>query len=227
MQKFFKRGIIRIMNAATKQSLAKFFSNFKETTYKKRDIIYPPGEVATHIFYIKTGYVKFFLSSEDGQEFIVRIYHPSNMLAFIPISTGIPIEHTYAAITDVTGVRVPKEQFLDFLKENPEMTIDIMSTYMVSMNATMKRLEMILMSDAKRKLLVIFAFLAEQVGKIGAGEITVPIGFTHQELANFTGLTRETVTLELNSLKQQGLIEQEKKFIKIKDIEKLKEMVYF
>lgn len=207
------------------QKLAEFFSKFKEVSYKKKSIIYPAGEPATHIFYIKTGFVRYFFTSEEGQEFIVRVYKPTNLLAFISFYTGIPIEHTYAAITDVTGMRAPKEHFLAFLKENPDVVLELTKLYLAAFNSTIKRLEALLMSGARERILIVFNSLVEQIGQLEGTGITMPIGFTHQELAGFTGLTRETVTLELGGLEKEGIISFDKKIIVIKNIEKLRKEI--
>lgn len=214
------------MNKDIQQKLDKFFSNYKEVTYNKKEVIYSAGQEATQIFYIKTGYVRFFLSSEDGQEFTVRLYKSLDLLAFIPVCTGIPIEHTYASLTDLRCIRVSKEQFLSFLKVNPDILFELMKQYLISMNETMKRLEMLLMSNARKRILVVFGFLAEQIGELEKSGVTMPIGFTHQELAGFTGLTRETVTIEVDKLRDEEVIMQDKKIIKIKNIENFKKLTY-
>jgi len=211
-------------NNIVQQKLADFFSKYRETTYKKRETIYLEEEAATYIFYIKIGYARFFLTSEEGQEFNVRIYKPTNLLAFIPVFTGIPVVHTYTALTDITGIRAPREQFNDFLKTNQDVFFELTKSYLVSMNSTMTRLEVLLMSSARKRILVVFSFLAEQIGELEGSGITMPIGFTHQELAGFTGLTRETVTIELDGLLKDGLLAQDKKLYKIKDVEKIKEL---
>lgn len=212
-------------NTQVQQKLTEFFSRYKEVSFNKKSIIYNAGEDPTRIFYIKSGYVRYFFTSEEGQEFIVRVYKPTNLLAFIHFYTGVPIEHTYAAITNVTGMLAPKEEFISFLNANPDVVLGLTKIYLAAFNTTIKRLEALLMSGAKGRILIVLNSLAEQIGQLRGTGINMPIGFTHQELAGFTGLTRETVTLELGDLEKVGVISFDKKIIVINNLDKLKKEI--
>ena len=56
-----------------------------------------------------------------------------------------------------------------------------------------------------------------------SGEIEIQLTFTHQEIANLAGLTREATSLEMEKLKKKGLVVSKDRHLIIKDPKKLRE----
>lgn len=64
------------MDNTTISKLEEFFSRYRLTTYKKGEIIYRPEDDPSHIAFIKSGYVRLFALSKDGEEMTINIFKP-------------------------------------------------------------------------------------------------------------------------------------------------------
>ena len=91
---------------------------------------------------------------------------------------------------------------------------------------TQKRLESLLYKDAKTR---VAEYVMEQASKNGRksldGAITLRNYLTHQEIANFTGTSRQTVTTVLNQFREANLMDFDRKRIIVRDIDGLKREV--
>ncbi len=129
---------------------------------------------------------------------------------------------SYQALTDSALFRAPKEDFLYFLKQNPEPLFFYMSKTLKRLSEASQRLEAALLGNASEKVGNILIFLAENLGEKEGKTIMLQVPFTHQEIADMVGFTRETTSLELEKLQKEGIISQKDHFLTIQDIEKLK-----
>ena len=68
---------------------------------------------------------------------------------------------------------------------------------------------------------VLLSLVAETTKK--TTEVTLDLPATHRTIASMTGLTRETVTLQMLKLKKRGLIAGKGRHLVIKDLDQLRE----
>jgi CRP-like cAMP-binding protein len=76
--------------------------------------------------------------------------------------------------------------------------------------------------DARTRIVDFIREMAQENGKPVGDEILIRHVFTHQDIANLTASSRQVVTTVLNELREQNLINFERKRILVRDIQKLK-----
>jgi len=59
------------------------------------------------------------------------------------------------------------------------------------------RLETSIVGSAQEKVAAMLVPLAESIGKFSGTNVSIMVPFTHQELASLLGLSRDTVSIEL------------------------------
>jgi CRP-like cAMP-binding protein len=85
-----------------------------------------------------------------------------------------------------------------------------------------RKMESLIFKDARTRIIDLIIQMAEKRGTKIGDEILLKHDLTHQDIANLTATSRQTVTVTLNELKDQDLIYMERKKILIRDIAKLK-----
>ena len=79
-----------------------------------------------------------------------------------------------------------------------------------------KRIQLLNFNDAAQRIKMLFLMLAETYGKETPRGVLLSIKLIHQDIADMTGLTRETVTRVLDKLQKAGEIKVlENKFIQL------------
>ncbi len=89
----------------------------------------------------------------------------------------------------------------------------------------MIRTQYLIRSNSTQKVASSLVLLARRFGKtVGENRIQIPIPQTHSDIANLSGVSRETASIELKKLKDKDLILVDKKLITINDFKAIKEI---
>jgi CRP/FNR family transcriptional regulator len=207
-------------------SIEQFFQSSKVFSYKKRTHILHPEDIPSSVFYIKNGYVRVYRISEEGEELTLTILKPKD---FFPLSYGInSVAHPYhlEAITSIEIWKAPQEQFLQFIKSNPELFYDLTTRLLVRFDGVLSRMENLLFCSAHVKVAATLLMCAKGFGEEYNGNTLVKVPLTHRDIATLVGITRETTSLEMKKLEKQGLLTKSGRFIVITDLKRLESLSY-
>lgn len=200
------------------------FSKFPKRSYPKGQILVFADETPHHIFYITKGRVRMYAVSYRGDEVIVNIFKPP---AFFPMS-GV-INHSqnkyfYKAETETELHIIPADAALTFLKENPDVTLDLLSRVYRGVDGLLGRLVHLMSGSAKSRVLYELLIEAKRFGaQQNNGAVVLDIN--EVDLASRAGMSRETVSREMKKIKAEGIATVNTRGITITDISVLESKV--
>ena len=186
-----------------------FLERHPVRTFKKGEVIIFQGEVPRTAYVIKSGTVKAYNLSVNGDEKPVAFYAPdSTFPASWVYGKAANAMYYYEAFTpEVQVYAMEREEFVTFIKKRPELLFQELQHVLSDQTGATLRLNALQHSRASDKLIYSLHFLALTYGRpLGDDKIEILLELTHQDFANLTGLTRETAATELNKLKKQGVI---------------------
>ena len=188
--------------------LENFFSKYPARSVIKGLPLLYQGEIPTMGFFIKSGIVKIYNITNQGEEKIVGYEQTGGLL---------PLEwmfdraqgslYYYDTFTDCEIIRIPKAELIDLLNRQPLAARSLLDR-MISMyiSATM-HLHALEQSKARQKLLSIMQYLVLRFGrKVDKVHQKIELRLTHQEIANLIGTTRETTSMEISKLTKEGVV---------------------
>lgn len=201
-----------------------FLSRYLQAkSYPKNTFIYNPGEEADWVYFVTSGVVKTGTISEEGKEVIKNILYTGEMFGELGLSGMIERPDFASSLKgQVEIVKIPVKILKDLIARNPEVGLRMIEKLGARITRSEKRLEQLVFDDARTRII---GFLKEQAEKNGmkfADETLIRHGFTHQDMANITGTSRQLVTIVLNELKKENLINFDRSSILIRDLSKLK-----
>lgn len=197
------------MPVATDQRFTDFLSKYTLRSFKKGEIIIFQGEAPRSAFVVKSGVVKAYNISVNGDEKPVGFYTSDDTFpgAWTYGKTPSAIYYYEAFSDDVSLYCVPRTDYVDFIKAHTDIMFAELERYVVDHLAKSMRLNALQHSRAGDKLIYTLHYLALSHGKqVGPHLVEITLHLTHQDFANLTGLTRETAATELNKLKHLGII---------------------
>jgi CRP-like cAMP-binding protein len=110
------------------------------------------------------------------------------------------------AISDTTVGQISKKHFVDFLTEHPKVALNVMA----EMNHRLYHLDLktksLALNDAEKRVLGELVLFAKDFGRQTKKAYIIDQRLTHEVIAAMAGLTRESVTYALNSLRRQKVI---------------------
>lgn len=212
------------MSDAAVRKLDTFVASHPTRTYKKGEIIIFQGEAPRSAFVVKSGIVKAYNLSVNGDEKPVAFYNTYSSFPGSWIYGKVPSAiYYYEAFTaEVTLYIVDRESYVKFIRSDADLLYNELQTYVTSQLGKSMRLNALQHSRASDKLVYTLHYLALSHGKtISPQLVEITLDLTHQDFANLTGLTRETAATELNKLKHQGVISYSKNLPYRLDLAKL------
>lgn len=186
-----------------------FLERHATRTFKKGEIIIFQGEAPRSGYLVKSGVIKAYNLSVNGDEKPVAFYSADAAFPEPWLHGKLPSAVYYYEVfsPEATVYIINRDDYLSFIKGRPEVLYSELERLVTNQLGTSMRLNALQHSRASDKLLYTLHYLALNHGKaLSQGEIEITLELTHQDFANLTGLTRETAATELNKLKRQGVI---------------------
>ena len=204
-----------------------FFEQFSKRApikIKKGNIIFYEGDIPGKLYFIKSGFVKLYRMSAEGRSTIIYLYGPNSMLALRALTTKEKrLKHTAEAITDAEIITISENEYLDAVTQNPEYLTDLLYLFIDRLNYTERKLEGFILTDTTARVASFLYDIVERFGDIKKQKTELPLPLTHQTIAEFVGAFRETVTIAINRLRKDGVLEDARGKITILNLKKLKD----
>ncbi|MGB0390349.1 MAG: Crp/Fnr family transcriptional regulator [Salibacteraceae bacterium] len=193
---------------------------------EKGKYIYFPDDPSKVVFLLKKGKVKIGSYSDDGKEIIKAILEPGEVFGELAIMGEEKRTDFAQAITsDVRFCAIGKDEMTGILMGNPKLSFEITKTIGDRLQKVERRLESLVFKDARQRILEFVFNNAQEKGmKVGYG-LKLKHELTHQDIANLTATSRQTVTIILNELREGELINFDRKSILIHDVSEFEKEV--
>jgi len=203
-----------------------FYSKFKSRHYKKGETLIRADDNPQGIFCLTKGYVRQYTISKSGSVLTLNILKPTSYFPMVWAINGTPNIYYFEALTPVEVGRAPRSEVVDFIKNKPELIFSLMGELLEEYGETLTRIEHLVFSDAYRRVLSVYIYLAKHFGEEVKGKIVVKHRFTHQDIATLVGVARETATTEINKLESKEFIKYVNHSIVYSNLDVLEEELY-
>lgn len=179
-------------------------------TYKKvakGEIIFLEGSQGRYYHQLVEGRVKWMNVDDSGKEFVQKIILPGESFGDMPMLDDGPYVATAIADVDSLVIRLPKEIFLQLLRENPAIHFSFTKLMAERLREKFIILKEVASQDPERKVSTIidmYKSVHESDTDCCPECHKTKIGLTRQEIADMTGLRVETVIRTIRNLQEKG-----------------------
>jgi len=174
---------------------------------------YPPGAVLflekqepRGVFVLCRGEVKLTISSSSGKTLILRIAKAGEILGLMAAMSGDPYEVTAETVHPCQVAFVRRADFLRFVAKYPQAYQAVATHLSTLYSGACEQLRTVgLSASAPEKLARLLLDWSPETKNAAQG-MPVKMALTHEEIAEFIGTTRETVTRTLSEFKSRQLV---------------------
>lgn len=192
-----------------------------QKTYKKGEYIYIPNEEANRLFLISEGRVKIGAYGEGGKEITKAILTMGEVFGELSL-IGEEKRRDFAYAMELTTVcTMTVLEMKDLMKDHNGLQLFMMKIMGNRVLEMERRLESLVFRDSRTRIIEYLLNLAKRKGQRVGYEIVVRRFLTHQEIANLTATSRQTVTTVLNELRAKNIITFNRKRLLIREMETL------
>lgn len=174
--------------------------------YPKGNVILLAEEEGDTMYVILRGKVKISIISEDGREIILEIFQEHDFFGEMSLLDSGPRSATVIAMEDTELLMLRRPEFLDLIRRIPEIATKLLAEMTSRLRRADRKIESLALLNVTGRIAGTLLQLAEQNGESTQEGTIIRNRPTHQELANMSGTTRETVTRVLKRLERDGYI---------------------
>ncbi len=200
------QGITSFLNeASTYLNLTALSKNRTLQSYKNKEEIFREGSAAQRLYFIQSGNVKTFKTTETGKEFVTGLFGAGDFIGQLSLlGTSGNYTETATALESAEICGIPKVDFITLLYQNKEVSNKFIG--MVSNNMIDLQKQMVNMAFATVRQKTAKALLDLDAKGMMKDENHSGISIPREDFAGLIGTATETAIRMLSEFKEEKLI---------------------
>lgn len=206
------RPLRQILQNLPKQCADRLIERAKPLAFSARSILFEKGEPADGCYWVQRGLLKASVLSPDGEERLVTVYGPGDIVGELAMIDRLPRFATVAAVTDCRVAFVDAATFQACQQAYPELHYYLASTLARRLRDAQEDVAAnFLPSSARvaRALLKLMDLLGEP---IDADRVGIPYQIRHEALAMVAGVARESASRVLAAWRLRQILSRTSKY---------------
>ncbi|MFH6984087.1 Crp/Fnr family transcriptional regulator [Marinoscillum sp. 108] len=190
--------------------------------FKKDEFIYFPDQPSLNIYMIASGRIKIGSYTEEGKEIVKAILTKGEVFGELALAGEDRRSDFAQAMDDDTRVcPMTIEDLKELMKDSQELSLKIFKILGFRLRKMERRIESLVFKDARSRIVDFLKEMAEEKGQKVGFEMMIKNHLTHKDIASLTGTSRQTVTTVMNELREENVINFDRRRILIRDMARL------
>lgn len=190
-------------------------------TISKDDYVYIPDQESDKIYFINSGRIKIGSYADNGKEITKAILGKGEVFGELAM-IGETKRRDFALAVEQTDVCcISSSEMKNLIKDHSSLSMFFMRMMGSKVIEMENRLESLVFKDSRSRIVEYLGELVRKRGQRVGYEWVVRNFITHQEIANLTATSRQTVTTVLNELRNNEIITFNRKRLLVRDLDKL------
>ena len=195
-------------------------SRFRERGYVKHEIVFFEEDTGNYMYIVQEGRVKVSRLLPNGKEMILAFHEMGEYFGEMSLIDGRTSPATVTTVIPSRILTVNRQNFLELL-EHPVINRAVLKMLCGRCRDAWGQIEVLTFHNADARIRTALYQLCQQKGVATDGGVRINLKLTHKELADITGISRETATRVLSSMQSSGVLSVEKKQFFIADPDSL------
>jgi CRP/FNR family transcriptional regulator, cyclic AMP receptor protein len=212
---FWYLSSVELFEGISEEEMHEMVSGVIDREYDQKSFLYTPHDRIENVFILKEGEVTLY-QSVDGKKIVLDVLKPGAVFGNIGFDPDSNEKHFAENTQDSYICALPHDYFLQILKKRPDVALRAMKILNKRLSQYEAQIRSLSALQARDRLLATIRLLNQKEDEsILPMILRRPTKITHEKLGHMTGLTRETVTKELKNLQHEGLVNVDKKHIRL------------
>jgi CRP-like cAMP-binding protein len=195
----------------------------RRRTFGPGSAIIRAGSAGDGVVLVLGGRVRVLAYGADRREVVLAIRGPGELFGEMSALVAGRRTASAVAVDEVEAGFLTAQQLQSFLREHPDAAIVIIRMLISRLGEATQDIVDLATQDSVGRLAKRLVDLSDEHGKAAAGGTQIELALTQDELARWTGATRETVSRALRLMRQLGWVATDRKTITVLDPAALRE----
>lgn len=190
---------------------------------QKSQIIFQSGDPLQALYAIRSGTIKSYTLSENGEEQITAFHLPGDLIGFDAI---INMKHVgFAQALETSMIcEIPYDILDDLAGKMPKIRQQMMRLMSNEIKSDQEMILLLSKMSAEEKLAAFLQNLSRRYAARGFSAKEFRLTMTRGDIGNYLGLTIETISRLLGRFQKSGMISVQGKYILINKMDELNEL---
>ncbi len=173
--------------------------------YKKKQVIYSEGQHPNKLFYIESGKIKIYKSSESGKELIIDLLSPGDFFGYASLIENKVYEEFAEALEESSIRIIPRKEFEELISNNHEIALKVIKLLANDISEKEQQLVALAYHSLRKRVADSLLTLKKKYDVENAEHFSISI--SREDLANIAGTATESLIRTLSDFKAEKLIE--------------------
>jgi CRP-like cAMP-binding protein len=208
---------IELFSSLTAVELRQVHEKILIKKFRKNEIILHEENTNEFMYIILQGEAKVVQVTGEGKGIIVTMHKAGDFFGELSLIDGMTAPATVTATRDSITAIISRKDFYDLLFGQQKVLENLLHILSFRLREAWKRIQLLTFNNASQRVKMLLLMLSETYGTKNPRGTVLNIKLIHQDIADMTGLTRETVTRVLDKWQKSGEIQILKnKFIQLR-----------
>lgn len=197
---------VHLFNGLSDQELATIEQHTVVKRYRKNTVIIEQGDDANTLYILRQGQVKVYVADGNGKELVLNQQGPGTVLGELAVLAGVPRTASVMTLEDCELLALTKHSFTQCIEDHPGIALNLIVALARQVQSLTESASDFALLDVYGRITKVLRDSAREEG----GRMITP-KFTHQQIADRVGASREMVSKILKDLKLGGYLDSEGK----------------
>ncbi|ULO06194.1 Crp/Fnr family transcriptional regulator [Paenibacillus sp. 19GGS1-52] len=218
---------VPIFASLSDEDLAKVSAMIKHKKFSKGQALILEEQPSDTLYIIQQGQVKLLKITPQGKDQILHILSTGDFFGELNIFNSDELSNFSAyALKNTDICMLTKDDMERLIQENPDIALKLLKTITKRLAHTENLAQSLATKDPEIRIAYMILELGHKYGKQGKEQVKVKLPLSREEMANYVGVTRETISRKFSKFEQMGVIEiNGQREITIRDMQKLHEYI--
>ena len=190
-------------------------------TFARGTSFFVPDDLSDRIFFITEGRVKISTMNEEGKEITKAILGKGEVFGEMALVGEERRRDSAVALESTTACVVTLDELHELMRDRSDLNLFFMRIFSSRQLEMERRLESLVFRDSRSRIVEFLVELTRSKGQRVGFEWVIRKPITHQEIANMTATSRQTVTTTLNDLRFKKLLTFNRARLLVRDLDGL------
>jgi len=198
---------IELFSSLTEAELRQIVAKMTVKRYRKNEIVFYEEDSNRYMYMILRGKVKVMQTTEEGKEVILAFHRSGEFFGEISLIDSRTSPAIVVATEESVIAVISRGVFLSILHTQGKV-LDVMLQILCGrLRDSWERIQILSFSNASQRIRMLLHMLSDEHGRKVKNGTVLNMRLTHQDIANMTGIARETVSRILFKWSKDGYVE--------------------
>lgn len=185
--------------------------------------LFRQGERMQALFIVRSGSAKSYVSTSDGLEQVFRFHLPGDLIGVDALGEGMHTSSTQVMET-TTVCRFPVDVLEEAGRQDPGLYAEIVRHAGREITKEHTRAVLLAQRGADERLAAFLLQMSEAYSRLGFSALAFNLPMARQDIASYLALAVETVSRLFTNFQNEGLLQVERRSVRIPSLERLREV---